>query len=367
MKHKFSRVQVKVDASSIDAQVTNVSGVVIAGGKKADLTIRTGGLAASSASGSDVMAAMTNWASVDGGKARQSDCVVFYPSLTTITLAAVDLEIEGVPLPLTNKSVTFSQTLAENTSYTVVVDVRANRWAWSNIYWVATSATEGYMTFDRTLVDVEHQYYAGIYFKWGSLVGFSRWGNSHLYIPNVGTETWDGPKAASATSWSDDRYVPYNTDNVNTGASYLYLHNNFAAYTGDICNYIDDEWRMPNTAEIGIATDYSSWIAGSVVSGYADGTGIITSGVRYNGSSGFAFFSASGYLEAHTNALFTFRDEGNMGYYYTGSPAGYVSSWLACYYLGLRYYQGQRYIYTSESAARPGGFTVRCIKKLPTD
>jgi hypothetical protein len=253
MQHKFSRVQVMVDASTIDdAKVTSVSGVVIAGGKKADLTVWTGGLAASSAVGADVTATMEAWASENNGKARLSGYKVFYPTLTTITFATIDLEIDGDPLPLTDKSVTFAQVLDENTSYRVVVDVRANRWAWSNIYWDdALNDGAGALTFDKTLVDLSHQYYQGVLFKWGSLVGVSPVGSktdARIYIPDdISLKTWDGTKTLSSSTWGNFESIP----RTDTGSSptydenYLYGHYDYGSYRGDICSYLTDGvWHM---------------------------------------------------------------------------------------------------------------------------
>jgi hypothetical protein len=358
MRHKFSRVRVRVDASTIsDAEITDIDNVVIAGGKEVTMVAKTGAV---DSYGADATATLENWVSENNDKAMLSDYAVFCPSLTTITVGTLDLEIDGDPLPLTNKSVTFSQTLAANTSYTVVVDVRANRWAWSNIYWVATSATEGYMTFDRTLVDVEHQYYQGIFFKWGSLIGFSRWKHTHLYVPNVNTETWEGPKTPTEAGWIDNNDVPYNTDYAGTAGSYLYTHNNFSAYTGDICNYIDDDWRIPSGGEFEVTNH--SFVAGSVVSGYADGTGIITAGTRYAGASGFAFFPSTGMLWENP----TIYQEGYRGIYWTGSPRyDTLAGWLlADVFVSIHPPNNSVNI---DYSIRIGMRSVRCIKKLPTD
>jgi hypothetical protein len=287
--------------------------------------------------------------------------------LTTITLATLNLEIDGVALPLTNKSVTFAQALDENTSYTVVVDVRANRWAWSNIYWDATlNDGDGAMTFDRTLVDLSHQYYHGIFFKWGSLVG--RWAPqasgldaSYLYIPNdVVTKTWVGPKNISETIWASFTDIPYNGDYVSTTGSYLYQHPNYSSYLGDICSYIDDDWRLPNilemtvtTPEMGaIATDYS-WVSGSVASSNLDGTGMITSGGEHRGSSGFVFFPAPGGVMT----------------YLTGSPTTEVNNSYCFWHLSGNSLNPQYYnvFMISDFAPRFTTYSVRCIKKLATD
>jgi hypothetical protein len=379
MKHKFSRVQVKVDASSIDAQVTNVSGVVIAGGKKADLTVRTGAMAASSAAGSDVTAAMTNWVSVDGGKARQSDCVVFYPSLTTITLAAVDLEIEGVPLPLTNKSVTFAQALATNTSYTVVVDVRANRWAYSNVYWDDVNKE---MKFDKwatpEAIAANSSHYQGVFFKWGSLIGISPVGGTAaanvgdvaVYIPNVSARTWDDTKTIS--NLGGYASIKHNGTTLQT-VPYTYRYSNalldfpnYGDYIGDICNYIDGAWRIANSLDYGNGSDEyygpSNYIdiifsAGPSTTTDPGGKNLMgNAGVTYVSDTGTAFLPTTGYRHYLTSGVL--GEVGVVGCYWTGT--GYHTTSMA-----RRIYFYSDDVHSDVADYRECATPVRCIKKLP--
>jgi hypothetical protein len=379
MKHKFSRVQVKVDVSTIDdAQVTGVSGVVIAGGKKADLTVRTGSLAASSAAGADVTETLGSWTSENGGKARLSGYKMFYPSLTTITFATLDLEIDGNPLPLTDKSVTFSQTLDENTSYRVVVDVRKYGWAGSNIYWKAVTDVSdpkypGYLTFDKVATltaddPLSSRYYQGVFFRWGSLIGIApvEWappGYPLLFIP-VSGGNWDNTKYVnsshtlwpSAGTWAS---IPYVTTNIIGSSSENTLYNQgFTDYTGDICTYIDVDWRMPNSAEFGATHDYS--LIGNGMDGSPDpdsGRRSIRNGVIYNPDG--VFFPVSGGRYHETGwSIYRFI-AGTDGHYWSGSA--YVQGDIAfCMILGPVFYPNY-------SDYRACGFSVRCIHKLPTD
>jgi hypothetical protein len=221
------------------------------------------------------------------------------------------------------------------------------------------------MTFDRTLVDVGHQYYQGIFFKWGSLVGSSY--GSHLYIPdNVASRTWVGPKNISETSWTIFNDIPYNGDYASTTGSYLYQHPNFSSYLGDICNYIDDDWRMPGIAEMtattlpehwGYMTDYV-WVSGSNVSYNADGTGIITLGGAHSDSSGFVFFPASGFINGYSNVFMT----GTGMYYSSGSPNTELNNTLSCCW-GITAYT----LTLTDNFPRRQMHPIRCIRKLPAD
>jgi hypothetical protein len=375
MKHQFSRVQAMVDASTIeDAQVTGVSGVVIAGGKKADLTVRTGSVAASSATGADVTAALENWTSEDGGKARLSGYKVFYPSLTTITFATLDITIGEIPLAqLTNQSVTFAQTLLANTNYRVVLDVRENRWAHSNIYWDdALNSGAGGLTFDKKRTNPSHADYQGVFFKWGSLVGISPVGdntNAGLFIPdNIASRTWDATKNLSSTN------TPWGSAGLNDVPSLIgpgvgtvldtenHLYNlsddeTYATFTGDICKYLGgDDWRLPTRG-----VDLVYFASTEFISGLPFETGNNPNDVSGQGSIGSAagltytaygsvFFPASGYQ--HGNV-------GSDGLYYVGNRA-----YTADQYPAFTFDQSS----ISWNDFGPSmALSVRCIKKLPTD
>jgi hypothetical protein len=221
MKHKFSRVRVKVDASSIvdsegdeRAEITDIDDVVIACGKKMDLTVQTGAVAASGASGSDVTAEMEDWTAPTGAT-RLSGEKVFAPALTTITVGSLDLEIDGTLLATLTKSVTFTQTLAENTSYTVVVDVRANRWAYSNVYWDTGAKKMRFEKEKLTAVAANSNLYQGVFFKWGSLVGISPVGGEVVedvnsvvvYLPTSGGN-WNA-SMSTVGAWGGGDMVRY--------------------------------------------------------------------------------------------------------------------------------------------------------------
>jgi hypothetical protein len=377
MQHKFSRVQVKVDVSTIDdAKVTDVSGVVIAGGKKADLTVRTGSLAASTAAGSDVTATMEDWKSENNGKARLSGYKLFYPELTTITFATLDLEIDGAPLPLTNKSVTFTQTLDANTSYKVVVDVRKYGWAGSNIYWKEVSDSgdpkyPGYLTFDKVATltadnPLSSRYYQGVLFMWGSLIGVAPIDSYYifLFIP-VNGGSWDRTKSRDeahslwpgAGTWIN---MPHLSGSASFDRSDNYVYNQgFTDYTGDICNYIDEDWRLPNSAEFGALEDYSPFIVNGFNTDNASyGIASVRNGRMYNPAA--VFFPTPGSRLKDDGGSYGAYAAGVEGRYWSGSrgqTAGlpYILAFNSSY-VGPNYQD-------FDTAA----YAVRCIHKLPTD
>jgi FlaG/FlaF family flagellin (archaellin) len=344
MKHKFSRVSVKVDASSFDnAQVTGVSGVVIAGGKKVTIAPKTGAV---DSYGEAVTETLGGWTSEDGGKARLSGYKVFCPSLTTITFATLDITMDGTPLAqLTNQSVTFAQTLLENTSYRVVVDVRTRLFAWSNIYWDSSlNEGAGGMTFDTT--DEGHEGYQGLLFKFGSLVGVS-----------PALQGGQGLFSSSVPVYSLNSVLPgyTNWDDIQDGYD-------------DICEQINAAYRLPRNGEFGtgvVAFGQQGWVKG----GYFSYTGshddvegkydIIGAGYGYarNTMMGNVVFPASGmrwrdpvHPSQHGMVMYT----GYEGDYWSSTMSGSSAYFLA---FGNGTEVDPNYVWP-----RGNGFPIRCIK-----
>jgi hypothetical protein len=355
MKHKFSRVQVRVDASGIaGAEITAISNVVIGGGRKADLTVQTG-VVVDASPASPVTETLADWTAPTVAT-RLSGDKVFYPSLASVTVGTLKMKVNnGAEKTFSNRSVTFTQALAENTNYTVVVDVRTDRWSWSNIYWTGSA-----LTFDRT--NQGHQNYQGVFFMWGSLVGASPVGTDPiLYIPPVGGGSWDSshnlkdygslPWAPyGAGSWDNlPRTTSSNSAGFGYGGNYLYLNPDFSNYKGDICNYLDNAWRMPNSGEFGGTVSSYNYTGSDPAN--ATGRGSMGSdGATVNTVYGARFFPASGQQAAIPSGV------GTYGSYWSGSTNSDAGAYH--YYLGIG---------ALNSSSRMSARSVRCIKKLPTD
>jgi hypothetical protein len=378
MAHQFSRVRVQVDASSIsDAEITALSDVAIEGGKKANLAVGTGAV---TATGTAVTATFptTGWTTTTA--TRLSPYRVFYPSLTKVTVGSMSIKINSAAAQtFTNLSATFTQTLAAGVNYKVMVDVRENRWAHSNIYWESTlnSGTGGLM-FDKT--PMSHSDYQGVYFKFGSLVGIAPTNEVDplLYIPPVGGGNW----ISTHTISTDDHglwpsagtmpAIPY----IATGASasnaaaenYLYNMGSavFGSYTGDICSYLTGgDWRLPNAAEFGsFGADYDRVFSDGPVPNNPAGKGLLgNAGVTYRSAYGRVFFPATGERQSD-NATGSVQNPGRIGWYWSGS-AGYLDATMSGAML-LSFSSGFGLI----GAADPNrlrGFAARCIKTLSTD
>jgi hypothetical protein len=371
MAHKFSRVRVQVDASSISgAAITALGNVGIEGGKKADLAVGTGDI---TATGTAVTATFpaTGWTTTPA--VRISPYQVFYPSITKITVGSLSIKInDGTAQPFSNLSATFTQALAEATNYKIMVDVRANRWAHSNIYWDETlNSGNGGLTFDKTLTNPSHADYQGVLFKWGSLIGISPVGesaNAIVYIPNVGNGTWDGTQTMLNSGFGgSEGILPPLGDFVNLlGSStdmkenYLYENPNFNDHVGDICSYLTDgDWRLPNMDEFGVKADYDVHATNPFSATDPSGRASMGSnGVTYHSAFGTVFFPRSGMRHPQQN--FSMQNVGGIGFYWSGSRSTTAKAiWVMQAY--------SAYMEMPTALVVHFNFSVRCIKALSTD
>jgi hypothetical protein len=305
----------------------------------------------------------------------------------------------------TDVSVPYKQSLAAGKSYTLQITI-TNRltWAGSNIYWDGTR-----LTFAAPDTD-DKQYYQGVFFRWGSLVGispvqtngspyFAAGTNGDLatgtpiYVPPVpgGPANWTQTNLTTAQSATYSSYfstyhtpysyefdkIPYVNNNDGdlgaTGPTY-----NPAAFKGDICRYLtgqpgipDGTWVMPTLVDFESASR-SNW-TGSVpnstywyrqpqsggftendaqTAGYPDGTygkesGHWRWGASYCGTT--TVLPASGYRNYDDGAL---GNTGNGGGYWSSSVDGASNAYdLGFYSSGVNTY----------SDTRGWGASVRCV------
>jgi hypothetical protein len=366
LKHKFARVRVKVSVGKIaGAEIKELGTVRVEGQKTVGLTVKDGALAGGSNLGAlDVSSSLTTADDIT----YVSDYYVFYPSPTKVTISGIKITENMVDYPLTGLSADFAQALTAGESYTLAVDVQKQRWAYSNIYWEGEFAS-GYLTFDRK--NLGNEDYQGVYFKFGSLVGIGpnegrRNYQASLFIPNTSDGTWDGSKYANSAGnpWAGTTYtsIPYLTSLGGAASLYDMGDSGYSAYAGDICNYIDSDWRMPNTDELNavIAGHVTAAFYGTI-SGDAeavamgkrrmDGYGVISNSIF-----GVAFWPASGARNSTpTNPENEFPLAiGEAGDYRDGTQTSYI--------MALRYNLGSIFSFRIAN-----GGTIRCIRKLPTD
>ncbi|MDR1881888.1 MAG: hypothetical protein LBR26_03795 [Prevotella sp.] len=280
-------------------------------------------------------------------------------------------------------------------------------WAGSNIYWVSTGSTTGYLTFENTPTNnptgapTGKEGYQGVFFKWGNLIGLdpmrytsgstgNSWNSANVvYVPNYVTDnpttsTWSRTTAGSAYTWSNIQPVTSGSGSVlNYAHLTLNASNQSGGYDpankkGDICRYLSEtgtapgspgvRWRMPTAAEFAVPAgisndnDYVKTENGwnnitDTFSGNSSGTWITVDGRRKqydhattNLLSYKPFFSAGGLR----------RPEGSL------YLVGYEADWWSSSPNGGSAYRLLFYgdVQPSSSNDRAHAQAVRCVKEL---
>jgi uncharacterized protein (TIGR02145 family) len=284
---------------------------------------------------------------------------------------------------------TFTATLKKGGATDVRVKTVAKSWslpddkatrgtfAGSNIYWDGSK-----LTFDGA-GSTSKQYYQGVYFKWGSLVGISpaaqgsgtdnrNWsGAETIYRTTAyngsatggGTKpTWNSAVAAS-TVYSAYADIPYEVDAFTTyDASQDHLNytstktSKWSTYKGDICRYLGEigaapsGYRMPRDEEF---VNGGFTIGGTFGNDYALGT---ADGKKDFSAKGWAknsaglYFPAAGY-RVTSGKLY---NVGNYGSYWSSSAQSAAS--------GFNLYFNSGGAYPSSNLDRQYAFPVRCVK-----
>jgi hypothetical protein len=346
MEHQFAQVKVKVRSSITNADITDLSGVKIGGGKKAALTPFDGAI---NWNGTDDQG--VDPFTVNSTKERESE----FRTVTPVETAPVRVTIGSVKVStnsstFSNKWTLFDSTLDPATRYTLVVDLRrGNAFAYSNVYWDDTK-----LTFDAT--DKGHRGYQGLLFKWGSLVGISPVGQ---YWTNDGTPIYKAGSSAPTTAPSWGSILVWDSaEDVGTP--------NTGTLKGDICKYINAAYRMPRQGEFGTdnGSNQTDWVwvggsGGSATSGAAneagryDFNGVVKT--TTTSTIGEVALPLSGFRDADYGVLLEVGIIG--GYWYGTYPIGYP---------GVAY--PWRYDASHSNVAPYGGqkagyaYAIRCVR-----
>jgi hypothetical protein len=319
MEHKFSRVRIKVDASTVANSMTisDYYYSLINGGYRAKFTSVFNRTIAADNEDYPGEVLFSGTSSV-----QESSYCVHYSAVSSVEIQSLTLSLKsGGNYVIPGLTLDFDEALSPNTSYTLVVDIREVPYARSNIYWDGNQ-----LTFDRT--NQNNEDYHGVLFKWGSLVGISPVGATAaadvedivLYIPdNISSRTWDDTKTIGTSAFGD-------WAGIESGS----LSDDFNNYKGDICRYIDSDWKMPN---LDVATEYYDNGFEARTFGYAYGQ--LASGMGHMGDSGIfhriygTFLPVTGYRQGTDGTLLGliglgeyWRNDGYQLLFYTGFAAG---------------------------------------------
>jgi hypothetical protein len=340
MEHKFSRVRIKVDASTVANSMTisDYYYSYINGGYRAKFTSMFDRTIAADSWGETGNVAFSGTSSM-----QESSYCVHYPAVSSVEIQSLTLSLKsGGNYVIPGLTFDFDEPLLPNTNYTLVVDIREVPYARSNIYWDGSR-----LWFDKT--DQGNEDCQGVYFKWGSLVGISPVGgataadveNVALYIPaNISSRTWDGTKTIGTSDFG-------NWAGIESGGPYLY--DDFSNYKGDVCKYIDGDWKI---AYLRRADPLYAFPVGFEARYFGSAYGQVASGMGHMGDAGIfhnvydTFLPVTEYRDAADGTL--------MG--------GYGIYWCDTYYgRGGLAFQGNGYIneFTPESNR---GHAVRCVK-----
>ncbi|MDR2805406.1 MAG: fimbrillin family protein [Dysgonamonadaceae bacterium] len=343
LKHKFSRVIYDVSFTPAPASY-NVDKVELSPNYTAKLTKSTDDFAIN---------ALTTAQPLD--LVNYSYVYTPAPLLPTLKISVtINSTKQFIDVP-----VTYKKTLEAGKSYTLKINItQGRRWAGSNIYWVEdpVGSNTGYLTF-ATHGTTDKQFYQGLFFRWGSLVGVSSAqtnigtesspsytddfdvNKTYIYVPENPTAnppTWKRTtlKAArTAYGWNthqfsrnyDFDYIPAVNVTLSSVASPSrydnYLARNYVIgddasgghdpgnYRGDICKYLTGQpnvpagnWVMPTTSDIEavdgfrnpiIPTTGDYWLRVPQSGGFSSATVYSTDGSYNNWTWGALYGSSS--------------------------------------------------------------------------
>jgi hypothetical protein len=242
---------------------------------------------------------------------------------------------------------------------------RLPRFAGSNIYWdddndQLTFAPHG----DNTRAK-----YQGVYFQWGSLIGISPVGDydsnsTVLYKPtntgadNTAPRTWE---KTTGSTWGADwdaipSYDGESSINTSLDATSLLDKPAFGSYKGDICYYINEDYRMPTMSELDSLRSSSPYVGFTNDPSDIPSSGDDDVAGRHVFTANYGTFTshvlpASGIRYSATGALY---DVGDGGYYWSGSGLASDGEAYRLYFSGSD-------AYTFYIGGRTFGRPVRCV------
>jgi hypothetical protein len=279
--------------------------------------------------------------------------------------------------------------LAGGKSYILRVKLKIPKFANSNIYWDDTAQK---LTFDAHIDSVANsgdyiarkheQRKQGVLFKWGSLIGISAPGradtlsyiwkdSASIYVPEIPANpktnhaAWTKTTVTAAQfAWSSlwgsgylgipyamgDDYAAYGSGQNNMYLSLMPDSTGF--YKGDICHYLNENYRMPCSKELGIVP--AAWASNT------PNTYVATDiyGQSFLDANRCATLKVNGMLfPASGNYLMS-----NGGLYHIGYSGSYWSS-STDNEKGYCLYFAANSVTASGNGGRTGGFSVRCVLK----
>ncbi|MDR2804448.1 MAG: hypothetical protein LBB85_02230 [Dysgonamonadaceae bacterium] len=407
LSHKFTRVKVKATVTgSSNPTITDIA-LKLSSNYTGDLTVFDGDLVKGTATSPQSLS--EDWRGKGTNSVTNDYSIVYTAGDRPTRIVLTSLTIQGnTENRLSDYPVKFTQALVPSKSYELQVKIRKTIWAGSNIYWESSPTQDdpnnGYLTFKPAGYVGNENYYQGVHFQWGSLVGVSPeiidYNNATIYIPtyestNYTSSTWSSQ--TSSKKWTNFTSIPYMKNTVsNSGRESTHLidaarntDDLYKAYKGDICQYISktskdatlQNYRMPTSIEFGgkSANSYTWGVPSNEVDWYLGKddinannakfnsvTGLNVAGKKmldYTSGSGFgiywgAVFPASGFRVGDPKSpvpIGTLSEVGTQGLYWSGSDNGSEYAYFLYFY--------KTFVKPGNDGSRQNGRSVRCVKK----
>ncbi|GHV56434.1 hypothetical protein FACS1894182_02960 [Bacteroidia bacterium] len=377
LQQLLTRVKLIVDCSYNGWNITAITNGITLGQVALSGTLTyTGALASASATSSPSI----TWPSMSSAQIQTSNPLLIVPktsSTITVTVpASAVTRASGSAIPSASTSVPIQGfTLGADKSYTIRLKFKTLMFATSNIYWNGSRLTfDPYVQDLTTPSAVASMQKQGVMFKWGSLVGVSNPGTagnqttawdagSAVYVPTDNTGSAWTATTATAKGWTSWSNIPYVNDTYTATTSTVRTDSHlttgvtadYATLKGDICQFIDNTYRMPTISEF--SNNYQDYNTSQVGSTYlstgADGQDLISSGATYAPANGM-FFPASGYRESSGGLVDC------VGYYGTYFSSSATTSTGTAYALSFHHGQNAN---TAGTMYRYQGSAVRCVLK----
>jgi hypothetical protein len=287
--------------------------------------------------------------------------------------------------------------LLGGSSYTLTIDLNKTNilWAGSNVYWDGSK-----LTFKPAGYVGKENFYQGVLFKWGSMVGVSPAGainqqvsaSTPIYYPTSAT-AWSANNAIMNTLYGNGDYasILYITGALTPSPSNDYITSKTPAfeyevsgekrYFGDICRRIDPGYRLPRGEEFADGpmpgnNGWSNAAALAAVGWYKGkdkyGVDVVFPGIEletnksdgtfvldydtYNGGAGAGFAIYNGAIFPAAGSYHNYISARGLGGAYHSSSSGTGDGDF-----GMGFGETALLVGTS-SPPRKGAGTVRCLK-----
>jgi uncharacterized protein (TIGR02145 family) len=384
MKHQFSKIELKVDATGVDGTVFNFENISFTSasiqGYRANMEVQTGKLTASEPNPRQFQTQFPP--SPSPIPDLTSDPVLVYTNGTTPTRVRIgSISLVGHPTYAGPYTAAYNTALLPGRSYIIEIHIRWDNappgsLAGSNIYWDGTK-----LTFDPAGVYTRSRY-QGVYFKWGSLVGLgipagagtftSIRSTTPFYIPSY--DTWSPPVSSWTrqvgyyNSWDE---IPsyygagYGVPSSQRGPAIQFLKTIPSSYyeihRGDICKYLGETGAGPKGYVMPASQEFypvmsSAWTRNQTSQSYPgnltnDGTGII--------ERGWSELATGNHLPSSRSRIAASGNNSNYTRYATGSASNNQSS--SYHFRIYNANSGTRAM--NRASGRRRGYVVRCIKE----